>query len=101
MSDGGAFRGLIEADAVGRVTLAIENALVASMVLDKAPQTEREVKRRFEICARIFKVLRGDMKWSISRALDKLPEYLRCELDGTPYDPKDARAVWMPEEQSL
>ena len=98
MSGGGAFKGLIEQGEVGRVTLAIENAIIASMIADRAPTTEAEVKRRFNLCADIFKVLRGDMKWSIARAIDKIPEYLRCELDGVHYDPKDARAVWLPSD---
>jgi hypothetical protein len=31
----------------------------------------------------------------LQRVLDHLPEYLRCELDGIPWQP-DTRMVWVP-----
>lgn len=57
--------------------------------------TRREAKRRFEISLRIYRQLRGDLKWGSQRALDMLPRYLRCELDQTPWTP-DQRKIWVP-----
>jgi hypothetical protein len=90
---------LIEQRQVSAVTLGIVSAIEQSFAADGARQTQAEIKRRFEICAKIFENLRGDMKWAVQRCLDHLPRYLRCELDGQPYDPKqDAkRVLWTPD----
>lgn len=56
-----------------------------------------EVKRRFDICERITRMLRNDHQWGWSRILDRLPEYLGCELSGKPWEP-DRRSVWIPED---
>jgi hypothetical protein len=94
---------LISEDQVGRVTLAFEQAIADSIGTDRGRTsailvvsptiTDREVKRRFAICAKIFEALRGDLKWSIARVLDHLPRYLRAELDGVSWMP-DTRGAW-------
>jgi hypothetical protein len=55
--------------------------------------TKNDVKRRFDILAKWFKVMRGDLGWSLQRALDTLPRALRAELDGEEFVP-DNRATW-------
>jgi len=59
--------------------------------------TQAEVRRRFGICERLFRQLRGDLHWGLTRVLDHLPTYLRYELDGQPWEP-DARSCWMPDD---
>ncbi len=92
---GGTFSGLIELNQVGRVTIAFEVMIAQSLARDKCRATRSEVKRRFDICADIFKQLRGDLHWGIDRALNFLPTYLRAELDGVSWQP-DKRSMWMP-----
>ena len=53
------------------------------------------VRDRFKICERIYRALRNEKKWGVQRILDKLPEYLHCELNGQGWEP-DARSVWVP-----
>lgn len=59
--------------------------------------TQAEVRRRFNIIADWFKVLRGDMGWSMKRTIDELPKALRAQLDGGTYVP-NTRALWAPGE---
>ena len=80
---------------LGLVTLAIESAIAASFALDGGTMTDAEVKRRFNMCQNIFKVLRGDMQWGIERIIDHLPQYLRAELSGASWEP-DKRQCWIP-----
>jgi len=70
-------------------------AIEKSFAQDGARVTQSEVKRRFELCARIFKTLRGDLHWGIERIEGHLSEYLRAELDGRTWEP-DKREVWIP-----
>ena len=92
------FAGLIEPKEIGRITLGFTVAIEQSFLDDQARMTQAEVKRRFEICVKIFRELRGDLHWGVQRILSKLPEYLRCELDGHPWTP-DTRAMWMPSDR--
>lgn len=96
----GAFLDLVTQDQVGRVTLAIERTIERSFREDGARMTGDEVRRRFEICERLLRHLRGDLGWGLQRVLDHLPEYLRRELDGIPWQP-DARTVWVPEDGEM
>jgi hypothetical protein len=57
--------------------------------------TEAEVKRRFAICEKWFRDLRGERKWTVDRCLDALPHALKVELSGGTYEP-DRRSVWVP-----
>lgn len=57
--------------------------------------TASHVRDRFKICERIFRALRNEKQWGVQRILDKLPEYLHCELNGQDWEP-DARSVWVP-----
>lgn len=87
---------LVVEGEVGRVTNGITEVVAASMAADRAPETTAEIKRRFDMCIAIFCELRADLKWPIERILDMMPVYLRCRLDGAPYNPEaDARrAMW-------
>ena len=82
-------------DELGRLTLGIEQDVPRSFAADGARMTGAEVRRRFGICERLFRQLRGDLGWGLVRVLDHLPDYLRCELDGVPWEP-DRRTCWMP-----
>jgi len=92
----GAFTKLVEQNQVGRVTIAFERCIAASLEVHPVRHlTQAEIKRRFEMCSKIFEVLRRDLGWSLDRILDKLPSYLGCELDGVDWKP-DARTLWTP-----
>jgi hypothetical protein len=99
MDIGASFAGLLQdRDALARVTLAIEKAVDDSfahhgLIIVPGSRTAAETKRRVGVCLDIFKVLRGDMKWSWQRAADHIPIYLRKVLDGEPWEPS-ARAAW-------
>jgi hypothetical protein len=84
-------------DQFARAMLGIEHAIERSFQSDGARMTQAEVRRRFDICERVFRQLRGDLGWGLQRVLDHLPGYLRCELDGAPWEP-DRRTLWMPED---
>lgn len=90
------FSRLVSEGQVGKVTVAIEIAIEKSLILRPANHlTGAEVKRRFEMCTKIFEALRGDLKWGIDRACDKMQGYLIQELDGSDWKP-DARTIWAP-----
>ena len=80
---------------LGKITMAIEAAIATSFALDGGTITDSEVKRRFNICQDVFKILRGDMKWRIERIIDHLPQYLRAELAGSSWAP-NSRQCWVP-----
>ncbi len=91
----GTFLDLVQQQQVGAVTVAVERAIARSLRDDNARVTGDEIRRRFAICERMVRRLRGDLGWGLQRVLDHLPRYLRCELDGVPWEP-DARTVWTP-----
>jgi len=91
------FMDLLEKDQAGRVMLAIERAVSKSFEDDRARVTGDEIRRRFGLCERLIRRLRGDLGWGLHRVLDHLPHYLRCELDGQAWEP-DTRTIWMPED---
>ena len=94
-----AFLDLVSGDQVARVTLAIERTITESFRADGTTMTGAEVRRRFVLCERLVRRLRGDLGWGLQRILDHLPRYLRCELDGVPWSPEE-RQVWIPEDGS-
>lgn len=93
----GAFLNLVEQGQLERAMLGIERAVTRSFETDGARRTDAEVRRRFGICERLFRQLRGDLGWGLVRVLDHLPNYLRCELDGLAWEP-NPRTLWMPED---
>jgi hypothetical protein len=94
-----AFLDLVSDDQVARVTRAIERTITESFHADGSTMTGAEVRRRFAICERLVRRLRGDLGWGLQRILDHLPRYLRCELDGVPWNPEE-RQVWIPEDEA-
>lgn len=88
---------LVGRDQIGRVMAAIEGAVAQSFKQDGSRMTGAEVRRRFGICERLIRSLRGDLGWGLHRVLDHMPRYLRCELDGQSWKP-DERTIWMPED---
>ena len=93
----GVWAKLIPDDDVGVVTKSFQDAIGCSFDDDRSRVTQAEIKRRFEICCKIFENLCGDLKWSTAKALDFIPRYLRNELDGIPYTP-DTRVLWTPSD---
>lgn len=98
------FASLIDERQVGQVTKAFEDIIMQSFGVDAARRanegrlvqpalTRQSVKDRFDILAKWFKVMRGDLSWSLQRVLDTLPRALRAELDGEEFVP-DNRATW-------
>ncbi len=101
----GVFANLIDGNQIPRLLAGISDAVLASFRADRMPGriilvtaqarvTEAERKRRVMLCVSIFKVLRGDMKWSLEKIVDHLPRYLRAELDGTPWEPEARAGLW-------
>ena len=90
-----AFLNIAQSDQLGQAVLGIERAVAKSFEVDGARMTGAEVRRRFGICEHLVRQLRGDLGWGLQRVLDHLPQYLRCELDGVPWEP-DCRTCWMP-----
>ena len=99
------FASLVTEDKVGKVVIGIEAAVAQSFMEDAQPGriiivhggnriTQAEIKRRGEMCIKIFRVLRGDLKWTVERILDHLALYLRKELDGVTWEPEARRASW-------
>lgn len=77
---------------------AIENSFVQDQERSVLTilKTEKEVNRRFQICEEWFRVMRGDLGYSVDRACDFLPLALRSTLDGTPFDPPSGNGGWAP-----
>jgi hypothetical protein len=96
----GAFLDLVSENQVGQVTVAIERAVIASFEADRGPMTRDEIRRRFAICERVIRELRGDLGCALARVLDHLPRYLRCELDGVPWTP-ETRVLWTPDDTNI
>lgn len=105
----GIFLDLVQHDQIPKVVHGFEVAVTKSFLeeqrpgriilvtgaRDAGPKTE-EVKRRGQMCLKIFMALRGDLAWGVDRILDCLPRYLRAELDNVPWEPEARRATWTP-----
>ena len=80
------FGGSIDASnraEVDQVMTAITRVIARSF-LDRPPRarsSDAAVKARFDLCVRIFRRLRLELRFSLPRAVDELPGYLRKELD--------------------
>ncbi len=97
-----------EPKTIAEICLGIEASVSTSFVQDATTPsgliktsghiTQAEMKRRTRMCVEIFRVLRGDMKWSWQRAIDHLPVYLRKQLDGENWEPEARRSTWVPSQ---
>jgi hypothetical protein len=101
----GEFAGLVTDERIPQVVAGIERAVLKSFEEDAAPGrvilvtgapriSRDEIRRRAAICMRIFRQLRGDLNFGIEKILDHLPKFLRCELDGIPWEPDATRTTW-------
>jgi hypothetical protein len=103
----GPFASLVVENQIPKVVVGIEAAVAGSFLEDAQRQkvilvsqvTREETKRRAAICLKIFRTLRGDLKWGVERINDSLPHFLRCELDGIAWTPDATRASWSPSQE--
>lgn len=82
-----------------KLAAGIEHALEKSFTGDvvmRPVRTQHEIRRRFQICCEGIRIMRRDLKWSVSRIVDELPAFLRCQLDGGTWVPDDRRAWTAP-----
>jgi hypothetical protein len=86
---------LVEPHQIRRALLGLATVVEASFDQDGSRITQDEVKRRLYLAADLFCELRRDVKWSVERILNELPNALRSKLDGTPWSP-NAHALWKP-----
>jgi len=93
---------MMQEGLTAKCTAHFAEVVAASFAVDGARQTRDEVKRRFNICMELFGNLRYDMQWGFERifAPTNLPYYLRCELDGHPWEP-DPRTCWIPDDGAV
>lgn len=95
----GSLASLIDENLVGVVTAKFTE-IVAATFEKGHPRTQDEVRRRFTITLKWFKIMRGDLKWTLVRIFDSLPDALKAELNGSDYTP-DMRKVWIPSDGSV
>jgi hypothetical protein len=81
-----------------KILESICNAVQSSFRHDRSTPTEREVKRRCELCLDVFERLRGDFSWSCVRIADVMALALRHELEGVRFEPGILlTGAWSPE----
>jgi len=56
--------------------------------------SQEEIKRRFDICERWFRVMRADLGYSLSHTLAAIPVALVCELTDQEFKPDDPEASY-------
>lgn len=71
--------------------------IVGSRFAIKSDPTQSEIRRRTNIVYTWFTLLRGDMHYSMPKALDLLPIALRKTLDGEDWEPPPAEKGWSPQ----
>jgi hypothetical protein len=75
----------------------ITRAVAQSFREDKFRPTMSEIRRRFNMCVDIFKMLHAKpFEWSVIRIVDEMGHGLRHKLDGIPWDPTKARSLYVP-----
>lgn len=76
-----------------RVVEAVTTAVAISYVSHPVRnRTDAEDARRSRRAIAIVKTMRGDLKWSVSRTCDSLPQALQSDLSGI--DWASARRSW-------
>lgn len=99
------FRSLLSCEEdLQKVFCAVQNVIWKSFGTDVQREpfkqhkiTKDKIRQRFKICEAWFRHARGDLGYSLERTLDMMGHALRCELDGTPFDPKNGGpTIWTP-----
>lgn len=70
--------------AVEGITTAVAISYVSHSVRNR---TKAEDKRRTQICLKLIRVMKGELKWSVQRCVDELPTALQVELSGQRWMP--------------
>jgi hypothetical protein len=100
MAKAGTWVKLVENNQVPRVTKLFESVIEKS--LETHPMrhlTQSAVKDRFDKCAEIFEVLRGDLKWSLMKIEAHLPGYFQASMNGEDWKPS-TRDSWVRNDQT-
>jgi hypothetical protein len=99
----GPFSALLSSPAqFAKVAEKFEEVILASFGWEAAKThstptvTRSELKRRFEIVERYFRLFRGELGWSVERSLDHIGPALKSEiLIGRSYEPP-SNTLWAP-----
>ena len=83
---------------------SIEHTIMSSFAIDAvlnngiAPKiTAALIKERWNICEKWFRIMRGDIGFSLRQTIDTLPKALACEMLDQPFEPvKDTGQGWAP-----
>jgi hypothetical protein len=91
----GTWKKLVENDQVPRVLELFNKTIETSLETHPMRQlTTSAVKERFDKCAEIFEILRGDLKWSLMKIDEHLPGYFQQKMNGEDWQPS-ARSSWV------
>ena len=71
-----------------KIITAIDGAVRKTMETDKAKATDFEYRLRARKAWAIAQAMRYELSWGIVKICDKLHDYLRSDLDGSPLDPQ-------------
>jgi hypothetical protein len=80
-----------------RVVSSLEHTIMASFEIDfrltgmQPRVTDKEVKRRFDICEQWFRTMRMECGFGLTRTLDVMPRALAATLLGQSFDPTKFR----------
>ena len=84
------------------VAIALETVVLRSFGEDERREpfretrvTRSEIRRRYTICIAWFRHARAELGMSCERAVDLMPQALRCELDGITFEPRTS-GIWTP-----
>jgi hypothetical protein len=90
----------VESGGISAVVAAIRTVVALSVKSHpmREGMTGAELKRRADIAIRWFERLRGDLGWSVDRALSATHSALTAELDGREYVPDTEAVMWKPNE---
>jgi len=82
---------------VARVGYAIDKSFAVDLARGSLMvETPTERHHRRKICTKWFRIMRGDLHWSLEKVYDFLPLALRNELDGVPWEPPKNISSWAP-----
>jgi hypothetical protein len=77
--------------------------MIDKLMWGREPQiTQSEVKRRFLICEKWFRIMRGELGFGLIKTLDLLPKALACELLQVDFDPEETVGRgWFPNASGI